>query len=48
MTSETIIEIKACGCDETCCEDGEPEDGCCDDACCSVSTASEQPALACC
>jgi hypothetical protein len=35
--------IKACGCDETCCEDGDPDGSCCGEACCSAPAASEAP-----
>ena len=46
MTTETTIEITACGCDSSCCEDGDLEDGCCDETCCAAAN-EETPALAC-
>jgi hypothetical protein len=40
--NELIIAAAGCGCDPSCCPDGDAEDDCCDEACCAGATAEGQ------
>ena len=42
MSTEPITDTTDCGCDSTCCPDGEPEGGCCEDVCCAADVSIEE------